>query len=65
MNYFKYSYFLYLFFALLFIIDGFEKIDKKSPWLSFGIAAVAIFMFFFRKKFTKRFEDRYNNSKRP
>ena len=50
---------------MLFLIDGFEKMDKKSPWLSFGIAAVAILMFFFRKKFTKRFEDRYNNSKRP
>ena len=58
----KYVHFVYIFFAILFIIDGFERIksSENHPWLSFAIAAVAIFMFFFRRKFSKKFEDRYN-----
>jgi hypothetical protein len=61
MGVFKYAYYVYLIFALLFIVDGIEKMDKKSPFLSFAIAAVAIFMFFFRRKFTQKFQDRYKN----
>ena len=60
----KYAYFAYLLFAILFIVDGLEKMDKKSPWLSFAIAAVAIFMFFFRRKFSKKFQDRYNKNQK-
>jgi len=44
----------YLIFAVLFLYDA---IANKS-YLSLLFAALAIFMFFFRKKFRKRFEDR-------
>jgi len=44
----------YLIFAALFLYDA---ITNKS-YLSLLFAALAIFMFFFRKKFRKRFEDR-------
>lgn len=44
----------YLVFAVLFLYDA---IVNKS-YISLLFAALAIFMFFFRKKFRKRFEDR-------
>ena len=44
----------YLVFAVLFLYDA---IANKS-YISLLFAALAIFMFFFRKKFRKRFEDR-------
>ena len=44
----------YLIFAVLFLYDA---IANKS-YISLLFAALAIFMFFFRKKFRKRFEDR-------
>jgi hypothetical protein len=34
---------------------------EATPWLTFIIAGVAIFMFFFRRKFAKKFDD--HNSK--
>ncbi|MDM1395879.1 hypothetical protein [Myroides odoratimimus] len=53
--------FLYLFIAVLFIYDGVSKIvaGDTGSWLNFLIAAVAIFMFFFRRKFLKKM-DGYN-----
>jgi hypothetical protein len=48
----------YLAFAVLFIYDAIANWNTKSPYMSLGFAALAIFMFFFRKKFRKRFEDR-------
>ena len=50
----------YLIFAVLFLYDAINNwnVEGKSPYLSLGLAALAIFMFFFRKKYRKRFEDR-------
>lgn len=50
----------YLIFAVLFLYDAIANwnVEGKSPYLSLGLAALAIFMFFFRKKYRKRFEDR-------
>ena len=64
MAYLKYRIYFYLIFAILFIYDGVEKFDdpKANPYLSFAIAGVAIFMFFFRMKFDKKFEDRNKKS---
>lgn len=64
MNYLKYTQYIYLVFAVLFVYVGFTKIGTpESPWLSFMIAGVAVFMFFFRRKFAKKFED--NTNKKP
>ncbi len=60
MKYLKFTSYAYLAFALFFVYDGVTKWEK-GPWLSFGIAAVAVFMFFFRAKYSKRFEDRNSN----
>ena len=61
MNYLKYTQYIYLVFGILFIYVGFTKIGtSESPWLNFIIAAVAIFMFFFRRKFAKKFDQNTN-----
>jgi len=50
----------YLIFAVLFLYDVIDKwnTDRKGAYISLFFVVLAIFMFFFRKKFRKRFEDR-------
>ena len=57
----KYTQYLYLIIAVAFIYDGITKLNDSTanPWLSFLIAAVSVFMFFFRRKYAKRFDDHY------
>ncbi len=60
MNYLKYTQYVYLVFGAYFIYDGITKWNDPAGtfWLSFMIAGLAIFMFFFRRKFAKKFDDR-------
>ncbi len=53
--------FLYLFIAALFIYDGVTKImaGEGQFYLSFIVAAIAVFMFFFRRKYSKKMVDHY------
>ncbi|MFV5691096.1 hypothetical protein ACM55K_03630 [Flavobacterium sp. LT1R49] len=64
MSYLKYTPYIYLIFGAYFIYDGVTKLNAadSTPWLSFIIAGLAIFMFFFRLKFAKKFEDRNKKS---
>ncbi|WP_269223983.1 MULTISPECIES: hypothetical protein [Flavobacterium] len=63
MNFLKYTSYLYLAFGIYFLYDGFTKWNTtENPWMSFIIAGLAIFMFFFRRKFAKKFEDRNKQS---
>lgn len=57
----KYVHYIYILLAALFIYDGFVRLNNNEghPWMSFIFAAAAIFMFFFRRKFSRKFEDRY------
>lgn len=58
MNYLKFTQYVYLIFAAYFVYDGISKWGQEDkPWLSFIIAALALFMFFFRRRFAKKFED--------
>ena len=59
MNYLKFTAYFYLAAALFLLYDGFTKINdpENSCLLSFFLAAVAIFLFFFRKHFAKKFSD--------
>ncbi len=59
-SYLKYTPFIYLVFAAFFTYDGAIKITSGESGyaLSFIIAAVCIFMFFFRRGFVKRMQDR-------
>ncbi|MTG97100.1 MULTISPECIES: hypothetical protein [Myroides] len=50
--------YFYLFIAILFVYDVVDKFIKGEGifWLGIAIAAVAVFMFFFRKKSVTRME---------
>lgn len=63
MNYLKYTQYAYLVAAAFFIYDGISKFDsnRNQAYLSLLLALMAVGMFFFRKKFAKKFEDRNNN----
>ncbi len=50
----------YIFFAILFSYEAIVNwnVDRNKSYLSLLFVALAIFMFFFRKKFRKKIEDR-------
>jgi LPXTG-motif cell wall-anchored protein len=59
-KFFRYFEYAYIIFALVFIVTGiYEFGDTPSrSYLMFGMAAVAIFMFFFKRRFRRKFEER-------
>ena len=59
MNYLKYTQYVYLVAAGFFVYNGISKLNSGTdmPYLSFILAATALFMFFFRRKFAKKFEN--------
>jgi len=52
----------YLVFAVLFIYEaiGVWSSDRNRAYLYIFLSVFAVFIFFFRKKYRKRFEDRQN-----
>ncbi|WP_166922791.1 hypothetical protein [Flavobacterium poyangense] len=60
MSYLKYTSYVYILFAVFFIYDGVVKLNegKENATMSFIIAGLAVFMFFFRRKFGRKFSDR-------
>lgn len=64
MKYLQFTQYIYLIFAAFFIYDGFAKMSlQDEPYLlSFGIAVVCIFMFFFRRNFFNKAKKSNNNS---
>jgi len=60
MNYAKFFQYAYLVFALLFAYDAVDKWINQGvvAYMSILLAITAIFMFFFRKKFNKKFENK-------
>jgi len=58
-KYFKFFEIAYLVIAIIFIVETFLRWNSDRPkayiFLFFGL--LAIFMYFFRKKFRKRFEN--------
>ena len=57
LNFFQYAYII---FAVMFIWKGISiwSEDRGRSYLMLALAALAIFMFFFRKRFNKKIEDR-------
>lgn len=57
LQFFQYAY---LIIAVLFLYKAISEwsADRNGAYMSLFFAALAIFMFFFRKRFRKKFEDR-------
>lgn len=64
MKYLKFTQYIYLIAAIIFAIRAAEIWDKErdQAYLFLGITALSVFVFFFRRKFAKKFEDRNTNS---
>lgn len=64
MKYLKFTQYIYLVAAIIFAIRAAEIWDNErdQSYLFLGITALSVFMFFFRRKFAKKFEDRNTNS---
>jgi hypothetical protein len=63
MNYMKYTQYAYLVAGIILLIDGVMKLNAadKNAYLIMAMGVVAIGLFFFRRKFAKKFEDRNKN----
>jgi uncharacterized membrane protein len=50
----------YIVFAILFLYDAIQNwsIDRNRSYISLLFVVLAIFMFYFRKRFRKKMEDR-------
>jgi hypothetical protein len=60
MQYLKYTPYLYLILGAAFFYDAISKWDvpTATPNISLLLGGLAVFMFFFRKRFAKKMEDR-------
>ena len=64
MKYSKIFQYAYLVFAALFIYDAISKYMNKGEivYTSILLAGLAIFMYFFRDKFRKKYENKDNSN---
>ncbi|RYJ43375.1 hypothetical protein [Flavobacterium beibuense] len=61
MGFLKVTTYLYLLFAVFFIYRGIVSFSEEgggAPYVNFAFAALAVFMFFFRKKNLKKFDNK-------
>lgn len=63
MKFIKYTPYLYLAAGIFFAWDAYVKFidDDESYWFGLLLFAVCIFMFFFRLRYIKKFENYRNN----
>lgn len=65
MKYLKFTQYAYLLAGIIFAIDGVTKLfsnESNNAVISFVFAFIGIFMFFFRRNYAKRFEERNKSS---
>lgn len=60
MKFLKFLQYAYLAFVVLFVYDAIVNWNAEGnrAYISLTFAALALFMFFFRRKYAKRFHDR-------
>ncbi|MES2747410.1 MAG: hypothetical protein V4648_03475 [Bacteroidota bacterium] len=59
MNYLRITKYLYLIVGFVMLYAAFMKKDEaQTPWLEIILAGTAFFMYFFRNRFDKKFQDR-------
>jgi len=59
MNYLKFTQYAYLLAGILFAIDAFVKWNSHQNYTISGMfAAVCLFLFFFRRRFARKFDER-------
>lgn len=56
----KFIPYLYLAFAILFITTAIYEFntDRNRAYLMFAVSGLALFMFFFKRRFNRKFENR-------
>jgi len=63
MNYLRFTQYAYLLAGILFLVDAFVKWQAKENYIISGtFAAICVFLFFFRRRFAKKFD---NHNKKP
>ena len=62
MKFLKIFQYAYIAFAILFIYEAIDiwSTDRNRAYLYLFLSVFAIFIFFFRKKYRKKFDDRQN-----
>ncbi|WP_111307987.1 hypothetical protein [Confluentibacter sediminis] len=58
MKFSKIFQYAYLIFAALFLYDGIVNWGKSKAYVSLALAGLAVFMFFFRRKFNKKYDNK-------
>lgn len=61
-TFFKYFQYAYILFAGFFLVRGFYELEENpnTAYLLWAMAALVLFMYFFRKRYIKKFNDRNN-----
>ncbi len=59
-KFFRYFEYAYLFFAAFFIFEAIKvwNTERNRAYLFLFFVCIAIFMFFFKRRFRRKFEDR-------
>jgi positive regulator of sigma E activity len=59
-KYYKFFEFAYLIISIIFVVETVLNWNdnRQKAYIYLAFAALAIFMYFFRKKYRKKFEDR-------
>jgi hypothetical protein len=58
MQFSRFFQYVYLVFAALFLYEGIINWGTNKAYVPFLLAALAIFMFFFRRRFSKKYHNR-------
>lgn len=63
MKYLQYTAYVYLAAAAFFLVQGIMQLNsgEQGSWLSFFLVAMSVFMFFFRRRFSRKMSQNNRN----